>query len=27
MVVGTGTSNGTADFLVMGDTITFRGIC
>jgi len=25
MVVGTGTSNGTADFLVMGDTITFRG--
>lgn len=25
VVVGTGTSNGTADFLVMGDTITFRG--
>jgi len=25
MVVGTGTSNGTADFLVMGDTTTLRG--
>lgn len=25
MVVGTGTSNGTADFLAMGDTITLRG--
>lgn len=25
VVVGTGTSNGTADFLAMGDTITLRG--